>query len=264
METKTNCIIHHQDYNFQNSSSNTNVNAQFIHYNEKYTNEFEFHNELYYNNENERFIQLGLNLNAMKNRNPNYNLNFSLYNAYGLLSFNSRSKYLFICDILDLKSDIIYNRDWHWLDLGFGYGFDFLGTLEKRLIPIIYGKIGYTSVKPEANLFNNIIKIYDKTFSNFELNGGIKFEYLINPIELELNADYRKITNIPNIDIVSISSKFSFLYYEIKQFISIDYGPLGVARHFNIYLLAEYNKIFVSNLSQSAFNLGLGLDYYFK
>jgi hypothetical protein len=65
--------------------------------------------------------------------------------------------------------------------------------------------------------------------------------------------------------VLSLNSKLNYLYYEILKEFGIDTPSYKkVKRHFDIYFIGEYNKIFVSKISQSAFNLGLGLDYYLK
>ncbi|MGA2298380.1 MAG: hypothetical protein ABSG15_12615, partial [FCB group bacterium] len=191
-------------------------------------------------------------------------IDFSLFNLDAGLSFNNPNKYILILDILNFNSDIIFNLKWQWLQLGFSYGYDFLNKIDNRLLPLIYGKIGYSSAEPDGTVFGNIISKYNRTFSNFEMNGGINITYLFNPIELELNAEYRNINTEPDLDIFSSHFKISYQNNFIREYKVNENYYHSIIRHFNIYVLGEYNKIYISNISQSAFNLGLGLDYYFK
>ncbi|MGA2298379.1 MAG: hypothetical protein ABSG15_12610 [FCB group bacterium] len=251
-----------EDYSFKNSYSNTDIKGEIFRYQEEIVNYGPDGDT--YNLVNEHYLQFGVNIKTKINKNLDYNFNFSLMKVDGMVGTKGHSRLIIFINGFNFDNDINFNRNWHWLQLGFGYGYDILGTLEKKLVPLVYGKIGYSSVKPDDVLFDNIVIAYDKTFSNFELDGGIKLICMLDPIELELNADSRKITGNPYLNIISLTSKINFIKNETNSFSGIDTHTKYNIWYYKIYLLAEYNKIFVSNLSQSAFNLGLGLDYYLK
>jgi hypothetical protein len=209
------------------------------------------------------FVHLGLNLKTNNFEKFDPYFNFSLLNYCGLGNFeNSKQKFEFELKVLDFNSDLNLKHDYHWFQFGMGYGYDFFNELEQHLIPLIFLKLGYSSYKLDENIFNELAKNSSLKFSNFEINTGAKINFLINPVELDIIADFTKVTDGPNLNILSIKTKLWLVNQDMKKNMGVNYTNDFLRRYFTFYLSGDYKRYFISNHSQNVFSFSLGIDYY--
>jgi hypothetical protein len=165
--------------------------------------------------------------------------------------------------VLNFNSGLIYNREINWIQFGYGYGYDFINKLEQHIIPLVYFKLGYNTYYIDKNIFDELSKYSSLEFSNFEIIGGVKFNLFFNPIALDCDVGYSKLTEAPNVyDLTTILKLWLIYQVKIERISTFSYEKF--AKNYAVYLSGYYKKFYIIGHTQEAFNFSLGFDYYFK
>ena len=234
-----------REYDFDSDGKECHINACFI--------------------DNFNLLNFGLNYKSYKSDKNKIYGNFQLFEAQTLFNLRcKKQKFYFNIELLNLNSNINYIHNYNWFDFAFGYGYDFINKLESHIIPLAYINLGYNSYQLDKNILQNLSNYSNLNFSNFELILGGKILLFFNPIELDLNADFSKIMDGPNLNVMSIKSKLKFIMQEKKNRFSVDWGYNYFCKNITFFLSSEFKKFLISNQVESTFNISLGLDYYYN
>jgi hypothetical protein len=252
--------------------NNFGIDIGFRYYEEKEIHKFILRNtDNFYickdgtiNNDLMDFFHFGLSIKTNDFQKYEPTLNFIFLNSTEY-SFSTCAKYkdYETIKILNINSDLLNNRAINWVQYGLGYGYDFINKLGKQIIPVFFVKLGFSTYNLDKNIFNELSKYSSLQFTNFELNAGAKLYILFNPVGFDINADYSKITDGPNLDIFSVNSKFYYID-QTKGKGKFGYLDEYFIKNISVYLSCLYRNYYLSSHSQNVFNMSLGIDFYFQ
>ena len=213
------------------------------------------------------YLNFGMNF-KYENSNkiiPYFNFDLMKFNMIGNdFSKDVGSDILLInFHLLNFDSDIFSKRDINWLKIGIGYGYDFICKIDKQFRPLVYLNLGYSSIKPEIMLYDIFSMSEFKYFNQFEVNPGINLYFLFDPIAIDLNADFRKIFDGPNLNILTLSAKLTIIKQVKKEITGIDYSYDELFKDFEIYICSEYKRLMIAKQSQGVICFSLGFQYLF-
>ena len=208
------------------------------------------------------FFHLGFNFKTRESKVFDKFLDFSLLNIDGFFKLFSHHWGLdFKLKLLNINSNLLFDEKYNWFNLGLGYGYDFINSMDNRLVPTAFIGIGYSSYKLDKNTFNQISNSLLK-FSNMQFNTGLKLNLMFNPIQFDVVTEYTIVVESKPIYLFSLGGKLRYMFQK-KLSSSVNYFQEDYYyKYFDIYLSCDYNKVNTKNLSQEILRFSTGIDIY--
>jgi len=209
------------------------------------------------------FLHLGLNLKTDDFKEFDNKLNFTLINSYVISNIGCSKSILYgKLNILNLKSDIFFEKKEDYVNLDLGLGYDFINQLDKHLIIIAFVGIGSNNYKLDKKIFSNIKgdSLLNSNCTQFQ--GGIKVKLLFNPIAFDMNSEYKRASDKYVLNTYTVSAKILYIHQKKNTQINIDYGWDYLKKYFDLYISCDYNRFSISDFYQEIFRFSAGVDVY--
>ncbi|MBX3045252.1 MAG: hypothetical protein KIT33_10555 [Candidatus Kapabacteria bacterium] len=113
-------------------------------------------------------------------------------------------------DLINLRRDVLYDKNYQWFKIGFGYGKDLIRNFENILIFGLYFKTGYSTLEfNNSNIPANLNM--NTAFNGLDFEIGPNIRYQTRNLKIKLNSNYRTLF-------------FSQGYNALENSIEIDYS----------------------------------------
>ncbi|HPI19653.1 MAG TPA: hypothetical protein PKY56_04715 [Candidatus Kapabacteria bacterium] len=207
-------------------------------------------------------LRFGVNFKSEDFIKVKNHFNFSLINSFFYANrWSSKTLHCYNINLLNLKSNLLFDDNTEWFDLSYGYGYDYLNKLENHLLLLLRLGFSYNSYKLDDKIFENYESKPDDEYSSLQINFKADAKYSINSINANLSLVYNKLTLGDLKSILALKTKILYSFQSKKQLELIDSKWEVLQKDFELFLLFDYYKFAINDRFKEAYQLSLGFNY---